>query len=471
MVLSGALLALAVNTATFSAAEPAGTTSALKNAVILVIRHGEKPESGEVLSPAGEARAQAYANYFKNYSIDGQPHPPDHLFAAKDSSSSSRPRLTIEPTAKALGLPIDSRFDDNQFLELAQQLQSTPHGTNILICWHHGNIPQLLQALGADPGKLLPGGKWPDAVFNWVMQLRYDANGQMLDSTRITENFTPAASEQSKPEPAASISRAVMPEPDIKSAAKPDPTTKSAAQPEPETKSVAKTGTTGGIDPHGDSWVSMQSSLRQFGQLQFILRLFLSLVLTVVCAWVIGWHPRRSTLGDPLSDLEERKALIILGVVGAVVAELSGTNQALAFVIFGIGALARFRTALDNPKLTGKAIVVVVIGLACGMGSWAMAVFVTAFTWALVFWLESHVGCRLKIRLDADVDPQPVYGSVQSFLISRQCRLQSSELNEDKRQMTFLMLIPSALDPRQLEAEVRTHLPKGDEARIEIQPA
>ena len=158
-------------------------------------------------------------------------------------------------------------------------------------------------------------------------------------------------------------------------------------------------------------------------------------------------------------------------MVGAVVAELSGTNQALAFVIFGIGALARFRTALDNPKLTGKAIMVVVIGLACGMGSWAMAVFVTAFAWALVFWLESHVGCRLKIRLDADVDPLPVYGAVQSFLISRHCRLQSSVLNEDKRQMTFLMLIPSALDPRQLETDVRAQLPEPDDARIEIQAA
>jgi len=236
-----------------------------------------------------------------------------------------------------------------------------------------------------------------------------------------------------------------------------------------EEMAKVKGATTGGIDPHGDSWSSIQNSLKQFGQIQFILRLFLSLVLSVACSWLIGWHPRRSALGDPLSDLEERKALIILGVVGAVVAELSGSNQTLAFVIFGIGALTRFRTALDNPKLTGKAIIVVVIGLACGMGSWAMAVFATAFTWLLVFWLESHVGCRLKIRLEADVDPQPVYGAVQSFLISRHCRLQSSELNEDKRQMTFMMLIPSALDPRLLEADVRSKLPKSEDAKITIE--
>src|SRR6266436_1361540 len=159
---------------------------------------------------------------------------------------------------------------------------------------------------------------------------------------------------------------------------------------------MAKAGATGGIDPKGDSWVSIEKSLEQFGHPQFILRLFLSLTLAVACAWAIAWHPRRPSLMDPLSDFEERKALILLGMVGAVVAELSGTSQTLAFVIFGIGALLRFRTLLDNPKLTGKAITIVVVGLACGMGSWAMAVFVTAFTWLLVFWLDSHASTQVN---------------------------------------------------------------------------
>jgi hypothetical protein len=200
-----------------------------------------------------------------------------------------------------------------------------------------------------------------------------------------------------------------------------------------------------------------------------VLRLFLSFLLAVACAWVVGWHPRRSIFGDPLSDNEARKTLLILGLVGAVVAELTAGNATMAFVIFGIGALLRFRTALDNPKLTGKAVMVVIIGLACGMGSWVMAVFVTAFTWVLIYWLESHVGCRMRIRLDKDVDPEPVFVVVQSLLISRNCRIQSSELNVAKGQMVFLMLIPSGLDPKQLEADVRAKLPQPEDARIDIE--
>ena len=230
-----------------------------------------------------------------------------------------------------------------------------------------------------------------------------------------------------------------------------------------------KTGTTtGGTDPHGNSWLSIQHSIQQFAHPEFLLRLFLSFTLAVGCAWVIAWHPRRSSLMDPLSDLEERKTLILLGVVGAVVAELAGSSQTLAFVIFGIGALLRFRTVLDNPKLTGKAIMVVVVGLACGMGSWAMAVFVTAFSWLLVYWLDSHSSCRVRIRLDDTEDPKPVFGTVQSLLVSHKCRLQSSALYEDKGQMVFLLYIPSGVDPRQLEAEVRASLKKHHVSKIAV---
>jgi hypothetical protein len=231
---------------------------------------------------------------------------------------------------------------------------------------------------------------------------------------------------------------------------------------------MAKAGAGGGIDPKGNSWLSIEKSLEQFAHPSFILRLFLSLTLAVGCAAAIAWHPRRASLRDPLRDFEERKALILLGVVGAVVAELSGTSQTLAFVIFGIGALLRFRTLLDNPKLTGKAIMVVVVGLACGMGSWAMAVFVTAFSWLLMFWLDSHSSCEVRIRVDDTEDPKPVFDAVQSLLLSHQCRVQSSSLYEDKGRMVFLLYLPAGVDPARLEHEVRSKLHKNQVTKITV---
>jgi hypothetical protein len=36
------------------------------SATIFLVRHGEKPDSGTGLSPAGQARADAYVKYFQN---------------------------------------------------------------------------------------------------------------------------------------------------------------------------------------------------------------------------------------------------------------------------------------------------------------------------------------------------------------------------------------------------------------------
>src|SRR5271169_2342502 len=139
------------------AAEKSGAehSRALANAVVLIIRHAEKPDGGPGLSPAGEQHAAAYTNYFRNYVVDSKPVKLDYLFCAADSANSHRSRLTLEPLGASFGLKIDARFKATQCKELAHEIQARPHGKHILICWHHGSIPQLVQALGGDAGQLL----------------------------------------------------------------------------------------------------------------------------------------------------------------------------------------------------------------------------------------------------------------------------------------------------------------------------
>ena len=161
----------------------------LDNTVVLVIRHAEKPDQGPELAPAGVLRANRYVDYFKNYTVDSVPMPPKSLFAAAISKDSQRPVLTITPLSHALGLPIDSRFKDSKSTDLAAELRGKPHGKCVLICWHHSEIPDLMRALGADPGQVIPGSKWPGSVFNWVIQLRYDQDGKLIDIKRIEEPF------------------------------------------------------------------------------------------------------------------------------------------------------------------------------------------------------------------------------------------------------------------------------------------
>jgi hypothetical protein len=164
---------------------------ALKNATILIIRHAEKPDEGVTLSPDGTLRAQAYVKYFQALQIDGHPFQADHIFCTADSKGSQRPRLTIEPLSQALRLSIDNRFKNKDVADLARALESQAHGTNFLVCWHHGEIPALLTELGADAGQLLPKGRWPEDVFGWMIELHYDGAGRLQATKLIHENLMP----------------------------------------------------------------------------------------------------------------------------------------------------------------------------------------------------------------------------------------------------------------------------------------
>ena len=168
-----------------------------KNATVLIIRHAEDADSGDGISPLGQERAEAYKNYFLNFSVDSKRREPQAIFAAKDSKKSHRPRLTMEPFAKAANLKIDMRFGNDQSTDLAADLRANQQGKVILICWRHPYMAALLSALGANPETFLPNGKWPNAVFDWIILLSYDQEGRLIPSSsrRTNEHLLPGDSQ------------------------------------------------------------------------------------------------------------------------------------------------------------------------------------------------------------------------------------------------------------------------------------
>jgi broad specificity phosphatase PhoE len=177
---------LVVAAASFSA-QPADPPKPPRT--ILIIRHAEKTDDADDvhLSKKGRERADALGALFKKTPTRPKPFPsPDFIFATRSSNFSQRPVETVTPLALTLKLSVNSQYR-NQAMddppdpkkkaqrELAEELLSGKYaGKTVLICWHHGTIPELARLLGAaDCPK-----KWKAPVFDRVWQINYDERGQ-----------------------------------------------------------------------------------------------------------------------------------------------------------------------------------------------------------------------------------------------------------------------------------------------------
>jgi broad specificity phosphatase PhoE len=135
---------------------------------IFIIRHAEKPETGDSphLSEKGRRRADALPRY---------PLPAlAHIFAAKTSPESARPVETVIPLAAASGLGIKAEIKNKEFPRLVDDVLSGRFaGKDLLICWHHEEIPHLTRSLGVN---LTRSYKWPD-VYDRIWVVTYLKDG------------------------------------------------------------------------------------------------------------------------------------------------------------------------------------------------------------------------------------------------------------------------------------------------------
>lgn len=163
-------------------------TRGLREVTVLIVRHAEKVQGSHGLSPAGQARARAYARYFAPLVLDGRSVWPQRLIATRDSRSSARPRLTLTPLSQRLGLPIEQPFANKQTAALVASLRQDNRAGVVLIAWHHGHIGKLIEDFGGD-AKALLGDEWPDSTYDWLIVLRFDAQGRLIpgDSRRLVE--------------------------------------------------------------------------------------------------------------------------------------------------------------------------------------------------------------------------------------------------------------------------------------------
>lgn len=188
-LLLGMLMLLSVQACAHKKDEALG----LSNVTVLIVRHAEKSAQGPLLNARGEQRAAAYASYFDPLQLNGVSVVPQRLIATSDSKDSSRPRLTLTPLSQRLQLPIEQPYADNEVDKLVKSLRKSNQAQTVLIAWHHGHIDKLIAAFGGDGPALTGLPKWPESVYDWLIVLRFDEQGQLIESRsqKVQEHLLP----------------------------------------------------------------------------------------------------------------------------------------------------------------------------------------------------------------------------------------------------------------------------------------
>ncbi|KAE8143570.1 hypothetical protein BDV38DRAFT_231666 [Aspergillus pseudotamarii] len=137
----------------------AAAATVMASPTVYLIRHGEKPDDGgNGLSAQGVQRAQCLRSVFgkdSKYNIG-------YIMAQtpKKSGKRVRPYETVLPLAEDLGLTVDTSCDRDDPKCVKKAIENYKGDGNILICWQHEALTDIVKKLGADDAPEYPSDRF-----------------------------------------------------------------------------------------------------------------------------------------------------------------------------------------------------------------------------------------------------------------------------------------------------------------------
>ena len=210
-------------------------------------------------------------------------------------------------------------------------------------------------------------------------------------------------------------------------------------------------GTSPQARPMTEDWGDLREGWENFGNIVYIVDVSLMLLLSIILAAVIAYHPSTRRKASNITEFEQPKTFLMYAMVGALIAQLVQTYPPMALVIFGIGGLLRFRTVVGEAKDTGRVILVTVVGLCCGLKIFVGAVLATLIGWILIWYLESQNAGRIVVKGLKDSDILTAAETYRGILGEAGCTVIRERKNLTKGRVTLIVKAPPELDAEALE--------------------
>jgi hypothetical protein len=163
---------------------------------------------------------------------------------------------------------------------------------------------------------------------------------------------------------------------------------------------------------------------------------------------VLAYHPVYQGRPLTLEMLEQRKTIIIYSSVGALIAIICTVAPSMAFVIFGIGGLMRFRTNTGESTITGQTIMGTLIGLCWGLGLQLIAVLATVY-FALMIWVLESAPIK-KVTVGIEIPQmQRAAELYRDAMLKAGCRILAHSKSFKKSQLSFVVQLPRHFEPEE----------------------
>ncbi|HET9952986.1 MAG TPA: hypothetical protein VFQ61_00710 [Polyangiaceae bacterium] len=206
-------------------------------------------------------------------------------------------------------------------------------------------------------------------------------------------------------------------------------------------------------DAHTKGITGLREAWSAFADGWLLLDMVVVLLLALLLGAVIAYHPSARRRVTSLEQFEQPKTLLLYSVVAAVVALIVEVQPAMAFVIFGIGGLLRFRTEVGEAKDTGRVILVTVLGLCCGLKIFIVALPATVIGWLLIYALEMQPAGIIRV---SGVGEHAMHAATQAYrakISAAGFTIIGEQTKFIKREFVFVVKAPPLLDRESLRAE------------------
>lgn len=178
------------------------------------------------------------------------------------------------------------------------------------------------------------------------------------------------------------------------------------------------------------------------------------LALAVVLGAVIALHPTIANTVDTRKEAGLASVYIMYALIGAIIGEIVHAYPVVAFVIFGLGGLMRFRTDTGSPRDTGRIIIVTLIGLTVGLTLPHFAVLATIVTWILIWVLEGHPIYALEVHEVPNGRIREAAVSYRAAFKTMNCAIISESRSFSKGRIEYVFRAPRGATSERLQKQL-----------------